>query len=267
MNAYRLRFSTLAGSIMSLAMSEDKLETLVWALEQALPNKGPRRKHLKRTVAAILWRMRHGTPWRVIPGELGPWWQAKQSFARWAAYGVWRRVVALVRDIIGPDLEAAFLDGTVVRAHPKAAGAAGGAPAQALGRSRGGFGTKAMAVCDRRGRALAFTLLPGQASELRATTSLLAALPAGIGWIVGDRGFSSGAFRREIVRQGALPVVPAHPTHPAVGYDRCWYRRRHLIENLWARFKDWRCLATRYEKTTASFLASLELAAAIDWIN
>ena len=150
---------------MSLAMSEDKLETLVWALEQALPNKGPRRKHLKRTVAAIIWRMRHGTPWRVIPGELGPWWQAKQSFARWAAYGVWRRVVALVRDIIGPDLEAAFLDGTVVRAHPKAAGAAGGAPAQALGRSRGGFGTKAMAVCDRRGRALAFTLLPGQAER------------------------------------------------------------------------------------------------------
>jgi transposase len=252
---------------MSLAMSEDKLETMVWALEQVLPNKGPKRQHLKRTVAAIVWRMRNGTPWRVIPGELGPWWQAKQSFARWTAYGVWQRVLDRVREIVGPDLEAAFLDGTVVRAHPKAAGAVGGAAAHALGRSRGGFGTKAMAVCDRRGRALAFALLPGQASELRATTGLLAALPAGIGWIVGDRGFSSGAFRRAIVRQGALPVVPAHPTHPAVGYDRRWYCRRHLIENLWARFKDWRCLATRYEKTAAAFLASLELAAAIDWIN
>jgi transposase len=203
----------------------------------------------------------------VIPGELGPWWQAKPSFARWTAYGVWQRVLDRVREIVGPDLEAAFLDGTVVRAHPKAAGAVGGAAAHALGRSRGGFGTKAMAVCDRRGRALAFALLPGQASELRATTGLLAALPAGIGGIVGDRGLSSGAFRRAIVRQGALPVGPAHPPHPAVGYDRRWYRRRHLIENLWARFKDWRCLATRYEKTAAAFLASLELAAAIDWIN
>jgi hypothetical protein len=57
---------------MSLAMSEDKLETMVGALEQVLPNKGPKRKGLKRTVAAIIWRMRHGTPWRVIPGELGP---------------------------------------------------------------------------------------------------------------------------------------------------------------------------------------------------
>jgi hypothetical protein len=158
-------------------------------------------------------------------------------------------------------------DGTVVRAPPTAAGAAGGAAAQALGRARGGFGTKAMAGCDRRGRALAFALLPGPASELRATTGLLAALPGGIGWIVGDRGLSSGAFRREIVRQGALPVVPAHPSHPAVGDDRRWYRRRHLIENLWARFKDWRCLATRYEKAAASFMAVLHLAAAIDWIN
>ena len=52
---------------MSLARSKDKLETMVGALEQVLPNKG-----LKRTVAAIIWRMRHGTPWRVIPGELGP---------------------------------------------------------------------------------------------------------------------------------------------------------------------------------------------------
>ena len=89
-------------------------------------------------------------------------------------------------------------------------------------------------------------------------------LPAGIGWIGGDRGFSSGAFRREIVRQGALPVIPAHP---AVGYDKRWYRRRHLIENLWARFKDWRCSATRYEKAAVSFMAVLQLAAAIDGIN
>ena len=71
MTVYRPRCATSAGSIMSLAMSEDKLETLVWALEQVLPNKGPKRKGLKRTVAAIIWRMRNGTPWRVIPGELG----------------------------------------------------------------------------------------------------------------------------------------------------------------------------------------------------
>lgn len=57
---------------MSLAMSEDKLETMVWALEQGLPNQGLQRKGLQRTVAAIIRRMRHGTAWRVIPGELGP---------------------------------------------------------------------------------------------------------------------------------------------------------------------------------------------------
>ena len=153
-------------------MGEDQLKTLVWLSDQELPNKGPKRKGLERTVAAIVWRMGNGTPWRTMPRELGPWWKAKQPFTRWTTYGVWLRVLDRVRDIVGPGLEAAFLDGTVGRAHPKAAGSAGGAAAHALGRSRGGFGTKAMAVCDRRGRAWGVTLLPGQAHELKATTGL-----------------------------------------------------------------------------------------------
>ncbi|KXV79941.1 hypothetical protein AD953_00565 [Acetobacter malorum] len=42
---------------------------------------------------------------------------------------------------------------------------------------------------------------------------------------------------------------------------------RHLVENLWARLKEWRAVATRYEKTAASFLAVIHIAAAADWIK
>jgi transposase len=77
---------------------------------------------LRRTLSAILWRHQNGTKWRAIPEELGPWWRAAQIFIRWAKAGVWERLLSLVQDH-RVQLGMVFLDGTSVRAHPKAAGA------------------------------------------------------------------------------------------------------------------------------------------------
>ena len=62
-------------------------------------------------------------------------------------------------------------------------------------------------------------------------------------------------------------MVPANRTHPAVGYDRAAYRERHRVEQLWGRLKEWRAVATRYEKTSESDLGALHVAAAMDWIR
>ena len=80
-------------------------------------------KELRRTISAILWRHQTGAKWRAIPEELGPWWQAAQIFIRWARAGVWERVLERVQER-GVALGMAFLDGSNVRAHQKAAGAA-----------------------------------------------------------------------------------------------------------------------------------------------
>ena len=87
-------------------------------MRQTLP------KELRRTIAAILWRHRNGATWRAIPADLGPWWLAARPFIRWAEAGVWERLLELVQEHAG-GLEPgpAFLDGTNVRAHAKAAGA------------------------------------------------------------------------------------------------------------------------------------------------
>ena len=79
--------------------------------------------HLRRTVSAILWRHENGAKWRALPSELGPWWMAAQTFIRWARLGVWERLLSLVQQR-GIQLGMTFLDGTNVRAHQKAAGAA-----------------------------------------------------------------------------------------------------------------------------------------------
>jgi transposase len=79
--------------------------------------------HLRRTMSAILWRHENGAKWRALPAELGPWWMAAQTFIRWARLGVWERLLSLVQER-GIQLGMTFLDGTNVRAHQKAAGAA-----------------------------------------------------------------------------------------------------------------------------------------------
>jgi transposase len=79
--------------------------------------------HLRRTMSAILWRHENGAKWRALPADLGPWWMAAQTFIRWARLGVWERLLSLVQER-RVQLGMTFLDGTNVRAHQKAAGAA-----------------------------------------------------------------------------------------------------------------------------------------------
>lgn len=82
----------------------------------------------RRFVNAVLWVARTGAPWRDLPERLGNWNSAWRRFDRWAAAGVWDRVMAALRD---EDLEWLILDSTTVRAHPCAAGSkkSGTAPA------------------------------------------------------------------------------------------------------------------------------------------
>src|SRR3712207_1759764 len=93
---------------------------------------------LRRTIEAIIWRHDSGAKWRQIPAELGPWWMAAQTFSRWSRLGAWERLLEAAQRRGGGQAGTAFLHGTKIRAHPKAAGPAkkGGAP-QSATRHRG----------------------------------------------------------------------------------------------------------------------------------
>ena len=92
-------------------------------VEQCRPHAKVPPSHLRRTISAILWRHANGAKWRSLPAELGPWWMAAQTFIRWSRLGVWERLLTLVQER-GVHLGMTLLDGTSVRAHQKAAGAA-----------------------------------------------------------------------------------------------------------------------------------------------
>ena len=96
------------------------LEPLIEAVRP--PAKVPLR-HPRRTISAILWRHDNGAKWRAVPAELGPWWMAAQTFIRWSRLHAWERLPVLVQEQ-SVQLGMTFLDGTNIRAHQKAAGAA-----------------------------------------------------------------------------------------------------------------------------------------------
>ena len=96
------------------------LEPLV---EAARPHAKVPPGHLRRTMGAILWRNDNGAKWCSLPAEHAPWWMAAQTFIRWARLGVWDRLLTLVQER-GVQLGMMFLDGSNIRAHHKAAGAA-----------------------------------------------------------------------------------------------------------------------------------------------
>ena len=107
-------------------------------------------------------------------------------------------------------------------------------------------------IADGLGRAVAFILAPGQAHELPHAIPLLERLPGVPKWVVADRGLSSHAFREHIWSLGARPAIPSKRNEEEVACPDWIYANRNHVERLWARLKEWRAIATRYEKTASS---------------
>ena len=115
-----------------MGLTDAQWAVLAPLIEECRPRAKVPRRHLRRTIGAIIWRHDNGAKWRAVPTELGPWWMAARTFIRWARLGVWERLLALVQER-GVQLGMTFLDGTNVRAHQKAAGAARKGPLERNG--------------------------------------------------------------------------------------------------------------------------------------
>ena len=122
-------------------------------------------------------------------------------------------------------------------------------------------------IADGLGRAIAFRIAPGQTHELPQAIPLLDSLPGVPLWVVADRGYSSHAFRDHIWSLGARPAIPPQCHAAPVACPEWIYTNRNRVERLWARLKEWRAVATRYEKTARSFMGILCLAATFDWLK
>ena len=107
-----------------------------------------------------------------------------------------------------------------------------------------------------------FVLLPGQRHDSVGVAPLIGGIDFGA--LLGDKAFDADWLRADLDARGAAAVIPPKANRKArISFDRDIYRWRHLIENTFAKLKEFRAVATRYDKTDGSFRATINLAAAI----
>jgi transposase len=235
----------------------------------------------RRTLNGLLWLDRTGAPWRDIPERYGPWSTLASRFYRWREQGLWQRILDALQEQADEtgllDWELHFVDGTVIRAHQHAAGAAGSdAEREALGRSQGGFSTKVHVRAEGQGKPMTFVLTPGQRHEATAFEQLMeqgAVKRRGGGRprlrprrVVGDKGYSSRKIRQYLRRRGMRMTIPHKQNERRGRFDRAVYRLRSLVERLINRLKQFRRVATRYEKRGVNYHGMLLLAAIKLWL-
>jgi transposase len=115
---------------------------------------------------------------------------------------------------------------------------------------------------DALGNLARFVLLPGQRHDTLGVPPLIEGIAFDA--LLGDKAFDVDWLRAALDARGAAAVIPPKVNRKTVlRYDREAYRWRHLIENFFAKLKEFRAIATRYDKTDTSFSANIYLAAAI----
>ena len=159
---------------------------------------------------------------------------------------------------------------------PQRAGGKNGPPLEpadhALGRSRGGFGTKLHVVVDAVGWIIAVAIGPGQEHETKKFEPLMQRLETGpltgsIGRLSGDKGYSSQAIRDWLNERNIQDVIPRRGNeHQDELFDRDRYRQRNIVERTIGWLKEFRRIATRYEKLATHFLGMINLVTILQYI-
>lgn len=128
------------------------------------------------------------------------------------------------------------------------------------------MGTKIHATVDALGNSTGFHLTAGQSSDLEGADVLLSSIKANV--VLADKAYDAhDRVVAPLLAQGKQVVIPSIRTRKEQRpCDRHVYKERHLIENFFARLKQYRCIATRYDKTAAAFLGGIHLAAAVIWL-
>lgn len=157
-----------------------------------------------------------------------------------------------------------MIDGTTIRAHRHAAGAHGGQEKQGLGRCCGGFSSKIHAKVDAFGMGLKFIITEGKSSEIKQVQELIG--DEQCEFLLADRGYDSDDFRKSLVENDITPVIPGRKNRKkSIDYDKHIYKERNIVERFFGKIKEFRRIATRYDKTACMYKGALLMVSIIIW--
>ena len=167
---------------------------------------------------------------------------------------------------IEPDLEWEFVDGSIVKAHQHSSGAAH-QQVTAIGKSVAGNTTKIHMAVDSYGLPIHFLVTGGEVHDCKAAPELISDLPISDSFIA-DRGYDCEALRTQVKEKGCTPAIPRKKNSAEANEDIDWclYKYRHLVENIFARLKHFKAIATRYDKLKRNFEGVLALVCTFLWL-
>ncbi|NTT85659.1 IS5 family transposase [Tabrizicola sp. SY72] len=132
-----------------------------------------------------------------------------------------------------------------------------------IGRTKGGLNSKLHVLADAKGRPIQMFLSAGQTSDYLGARALLSLIPKA-GALLADRGYDADWLRNALIDMAISPCIPSRSGRKEqIPHDTDLYRKRHRIENTFARLKDWRRIATRYDRCPILFLSACALAATV----
>jgi transposase len=201
-----------------LDISDEEWQTIHPILAVHQPVRMASAAACRAVLVAVLWVLRSGAQWRLLPTAQGQWNSVFTRFSRGCRHGVWAALHTGCAHL--PDVQHMLIDSPVIRAHPGAAGAAeSSAAVAALGRSRAGFGTQIHAITDALGQPLDCVLTGGQASDMGPAETRLGLTPEGAEAFIGDTGYDSDALVQAIAVRGMAAIIPprSNRTEPRQG--------------------------------------------------
>ncbi len=135
---------------------------------------------------------------------------------------------------------------------------------EAIGRSRGGPTTKILAATDQNGNLIRYLLLPGNAAESPGIEPLTDGIATKGSLVIADQACDSDKIRKSLAARGIIAVIPSkvNRKHP-YPLDVVAYKTRHLVENYFAKIRQFRRIATRYEQTDTSFAGMIDMVATV----
>ena len=219
---------------------------------------------LRKTVEGILYRMRTGLPWRDLPSFFGVWISIYQQFNRWSSKN---KLMYIFKSLVNdPDLEWEFIDGSIVKAHQHSAGAASDEN-QAIGKSVAGNTTKIHMAVDAHGLPIDFIITGGEVHDCKVAPEFITQLPSA-DYTIADKGYDSEELRSIIRAKSSIPLIPRKNNSMIGNYDMDWglYKYRHLVENVFARLKHFRAIATRYDKLKRNYVSMVAMACGFMWL-
>ncbi len=219
----------------------------------------------RTTIEGILYVIKEGIRWRLLPECYGNWKSVHKRFRRWTEAGIFQTIFETLSSML--DLDIIMVDGTFIDVHKYATGArrdgrsrAASREHNAIGKTKGGLTTMLVAVVDKNGRFVRHILQPGNHFELRNVEPLIDGIQANE--FIADGLYDTNRLRAFLAHRGIKATIPLRPRRKVkFEFDRHSYMGRHLVENIYSDIRDFRGIHTRYCKLAEMFRASLDLVA------